>query len=192
MENTGEKMTKVQYFRAVASATLVDDCLGILIATGAIHVDKAGWTFWWLVLGGLWGVFWALSPDMDLVPQVLVRIFPPLRHVIPAAWILPDGYNHRRTPFHQPWLTLPTLVIVGWATDWGPFALIAFLGALCHYIHDTPTGIAWLPWQRKHLATGNFEGDTWLWQWLRPSRLRTREFTLALWALIIAAVVAIV
>jgi hypothetical protein len=120
-------MPSSRWYLANALAGYLDFCMGTLIA--AVCAAYAGQAPTVGLL--LWGALFALLPDVDLV-------WPILRGHVRA------GYDHRVTLMHRPLFVLVlTCAAVSWSGT-GLCLVVALLGLVWHYLHDTPDGVAWL------------------------------------------------
>ena len=152
-------------------AAVMDAGIGMLIAAmvGLYFGETLPW--WGLLLGAAF----ALLPDIDLVPAVL--------------WRGTFHFDHRQTPFHRPLLLIPLIAFITYLFGGLMWAMIALLGLLWHFLHDTnflddTYGVAWLwPFSDQFWSLrGSFPPprpqphEDWVkLNWLRPTSVSVRE-----------------
>ncbi len=161
----------------------------------------------------LWGVVFALLPDVDFVVHRLWRRMDP--HF---------DYLHR-TLLHRPLVYVPVVAALAWWLSGVPFAVMAVLASLWHFAHDSigvgfgvqwlwPVSDDWIGWRHRGLAQCAGRDDvprmcrvpsakvdayvraqtppaqSWIVQaYLRPSATALVEYGAVIIALLVAALV---
>jgi len=149
-------MPKIFWFIGNALAGFFDFCIGASIAAIAAALAGRLPTLWML----LWGSFFALFPDADIVKPILLR--------------RPMEGDHHLTWWHCPFTLITATAAAWWFIGLDVFWLVVAVASLLwHYIHDTWTGgIGWLrPFNNRWFGVRSLEPHSqWLERiWLRPS-----------------------
>ncbi len=180
-------MQKAFYLIANLMAGFMDMGVGALVAVLlALYLGQpvAGLSGIAAVL--LWGMFWQVSPDMDIVPSILRRGFTGK----------PFNFDHHQTWLHWPLAMIPPVALVTWFFLGEYWCAVACVCMFFHYIHDAvfmKNGLAWIFRLRRKFVSypiqesGTKTPDEWIERnWMQQSRLSIYEMLIGMTALSVA------
>jgi len=155
---------------------ILDVGVGMLLVVIVLSAFDLPITGWHLMVGAIL----ALLPDIDIIPSILAGRSTP--------------FDHHTSLWHRPILVIALSVALAYVLGGAPWAVIAFICLLWHFVHDTGwvddvTGIAWLwpfsdrfvSWYGLYTPDSYPDHHEWLeLSWVRPTLLSVGEITLGL------------